>query len=131
MSLIHPEVSTCSLGELNLHAVPHSQKGIVRSQLVTKTPNNAVIENSTCFEFTLESDNLYTVFSEVEIHLEITHQKAVQTALAIEVKSAPVTNQLNSPLDSMQMHINGDILGTYWGPSWKTKTVTCRVVTTG
>ena len=108
MSLIHPEGSTCSLGELDLHAVPYSQKDIVRSQLVTKTPNNALTDTSTSFDLTFKSNNLYTDISEVEIYLEATHDKADRTAQAIEETSVPVNNQFNSLFDSLQIHINGE-----------------------
>ena len=134
MSLIHPEGSICSLGELDLHAVPYSQKDIMRSQLVSKTPNNALTDTSTTFEFTFESNNLYTDLSEVEIYLEVTQVKADIAALTINQTSGPVNNKLHSLVDSMQMismvrkstlttmnTVTKPIWRTCWGPRWKTK----------
>ena len=135
MSHIHPERSTCSLGEPDLHAVPHSQKDIVTSQLVTKMPNNELTDTSTSFHFTFKANNLYTDISEVEIYLEVTHDKAGRTALAVEETSVPVNNQFNSLFDSVQMHINGEKVNSNNDEnSYKAYLEdllgTCRVVTT-
>ena len=109
MSLIHPDASTCNLGELDLHALPVSQKDILRSQIVTKTTNNALTNTTTTFDFTFEPTSLYTDLGDAELYLEYAVVAADNTtAITADIDAGPVNNILHSLFSSVQLLINGE-----------------------
>lgn len=108
MSLIHPEASTCVLGELDLHALPITQKDILRSQTVVKTTNNALTDTTSSFDFTFEPTNLYTALRDTLLYLEFNVVQDDGTALAETHPACTVNNILHSLFSSVQLLINGE-----------------------
>ena len=93
MSLLHPQGQTCSVGELDLHAVALSQKDILKSQTITKTTNNALTAHTESFDFTFEPTALYTDLGDSELYLEFEVVDADGTTrLAVADEAAPVNN---------------------------------------
>ena len=120
MSLIHQAGNICTVGELNLHALPDTQKDILKTLNITKTTNNALTNTTTSFDFTFEPSNNYTDLSETTLYLEFTIEKPDGTALLVAVEMAPVNNLLHSIFASVQLLINGEkVTGNYEQYSYK------------
>ena len=114
MSLIHPAGNTCAVGELDLHALPFTQKDILKTLNITKTTNNALTNTTTSFDFTFKPSNNYTDLRETVLYLEFTIERPDGTALLVAVEAAPVNNLLHSIFANMQMLINGEkVTGNY------------------
>ena len=108
MSLLHPQGTTCALGELDLHAMPATQKDVIRSQKVTKTTNNALTNNTTTFDFTFEPTSLYTNLNDVLLYLQYEVVQANGQHITDAQEAAPVNNIAHSLFSSVQMLINGE-----------------------
>ena len=114
MSLIHQAGNTCAVGELDLHAVPITQKDILKTLHITKTTNNALTNTTTSFDFTFEPSNNYTDLKEAILYLEYTVEQADGTAPAVAIEAAPVNNILHSIFSNVQLLINGEkVTGNY------------------
>lgn len=114
MSLIHPAGNTCAVGELDLHALPITQKDILKTIPVVRTTNNALTNTTTSFDFTFEPTNNYTDLSEVLLYLEYTVEDEDGTALTAAVEAAPVNNILHTIFANVQLLINGEkVTGNY------------------
>ena len=118
MSLIHLEGRTCTLGELDLHSLPISQKDFLHTRLGVSPTNNALTGTSTSFKVTFEANMLYTDLAEVEIYLEVTHQLVNGDYLKVEVEA------LHLLFETVQMSIvrkwNPTMMSTLTKPTWKT-----------
>ena len=108
MSLVHPNGLVCAVSELDLHAVSVTQKDIIKSQVITKTTNNALTDNTETFDFTFESSALYTDLSEAELYLEVEVVNADGDALTVAVEAAPVNNLAHALFDSVQLLVNNE-----------------------
>ena len=114
MSLIHAAGNTCAVGELDLHALPVTQKDILKSVPITKTTNNALTNTTTSFDFTFEPSNNYTDLSEASLYLEYNVETADGTDVTAANEAAPVNNILHSIFSNVQMLINGEkVTGNY------------------
>ena len=106
--------NTCAVGELNLHAVPVTQKGILKTIPITKTTNNALTDTTTSFDFTFEASNNYTDLNEASLYLEYNVVDDDGTDVTAADKAAPVNNVLHSIFSNVQMLINGEkVTGNY------------------
>ena len=108
MSLLHPHGQTCPIGELDLHALPLTQKDVLKSQTITKTTNNALTDHTDTFDFMFEPTALYTDLSETELYIEFEVVDATGTALAADSNAAPINNIGHSLFSSVQLLINGE-----------------------
>lgn len=114
MSLIHPAGNTCAVGELDLHALPITQKDILKTIPVVRTTNNALTNTTTSFDFTFEPTNNYTDLSEVLLYLEYTVEDEDGTALTVAEEAAPVNNILHSIFANVQLLLSGEkVTGNY------------------
>ena len=110
MSLIHTAGNTCAVGELDLHALPITQKDILKSVPITKTTNNALTNTTTSFDFIFEPSNNYTDLSEASLYLKYNVEKPDGTDVTAADEAAPVNNILHSMFANVQMLINGEKL---------------------
>ena len=108
MSLLHPCGQTCSVSELDLHAVGVTQKDILKSQTITKTTNNALTEHTESFDFTFEPTSLYTDLTETELYLDFEVVDGTGTPLAADDEAAPVNNIAHALFSGCQLLINGE-----------------------
>jgi hypothetical protein len=100
--------NTCALGELDLHALPITQKDVIRTQTETKSPTNALTDNTNIFDFVFKSNVLYTDLSEAELYLEYTIEDDNGVKLQIADDAAPVNNIAHAMFESVQLLINGE-----------------------
>ena len=106
MSLLHEAGNTCAVGELDLHALPVTQKDILKTIPITKTTNNALTDTTTSFDFTFEASGNYTDLSEASLFIEYT--------VVTGDDATPVNNLLHSIFSNVQMLINGEkVTGNY------------------
>lgn len=108
MSLVHPNGIVCAVGELDLHAVGVTQKDILKSQVVTKTTNNALTDTTETFDFTFESSALYTDLSEAELYMEVEVLNEDGELLTVAKEAAPVNNLAHAIFDSVQLLVNNE-----------------------
>ena len=114
MSLLHEAGNTCSVGELDLHALPVTQKDILKTIPITKTTNNALTDTTTSFDFTFEASGNYTDLSEASLFIEYTVVTGDDATVTAADKAAPVNNLLHSIFSNVQMLINGEkVTGNY------------------
>ena len=73
MSLLHEAGNSCAVGELDLHALPVSQKDILKTIPITKTTNNALTDTTTSFNFTFEPSSNYT-----DLNVKVTRMEGCQ-----------------------------------------------------
>ena len=109
MSLLHEAGNTCAVGELDLHALPVTQKDILKTIPITKTTNNALTDTTTSFDFTIEPSGNYTDLNEASLFIEYTVvTDDDDTAVTAADEAAPVNNLLHSISSNVQMLINGE-----------------------
>ena len=115
MSLLHEAGNTCAVGELDLYALPVTQKDIPKTIPITKTTTNALTDTTTSFDFTFEPSSNYTDLSEASLFIEYTVvTDDDDTAVTVADKAAPVNNLLHSIFSNVQMLINGEkVTGNY------------------
>ena len=114
MSLLHEAGNTCAVGELDLHALPVTQKDILKTIPITKTTNNALTDTTTSFDFTFEASGNYTDLSEASLFIEYTVVTADDATVTATDEAAPVNNILHSIFANVQMLINGEkVTGNY------------------
>ena len=114
MSLLHEAGNTCAVGELDLHALPVTQKDILKTIPITKTTNNALTDTTTSFDFTFEPSGNYTDLNEASLYVEYTVVDGDGTDVTAADKAAPVNNVLHSIFSNVQMLINGEkVTGNY------------------
>ena len=114
MSLIHAAGNTWAVGELDLHALPVTQKDILKTVPITKTTNNALTDTTTSFDFKFEPSNNYTDLSEARLHLEYNIETADGTDVTATDEAAPVNNVLHTIFSNVQLLINGEkVTGNY------------------
>ena len=114
MSLLHEAGNTCAVGELDLHALPVTQKDILKTIPITKTTNNALTDTTTSFDFTFEPTGNYTDLSEASLYIKYTVVAGDDTAVTAADEAAPVNNLLHSIFSNVQMLINGEkVTGNY------------------
>ena len=100
--------NTCAVGELDLHALPVTQKDILKTVPITKTTNNALTD------FKFEPSNNYTDLSEARLHLEYNIETADGTDVTATDEAAPVNNVLHTIFSNVQLLINGEkVTGNY------------------
>ena len=114
MSLLHAAGNTCAVGELDLHALPVTQKDILKTVPITKTTNNALTNTTTSFNFTFEASNNYIDLSEAILYLKYNVETADGTDVTAAENAVPVYNVLHSIFSNVQMLINGEkVTGNY------------------
>ena len=114
MSLLHAAGNTCAVSELDLHALPVTQKDIIKTIPITKTTNNALTDTTTSFDFTFEPSNNYTDLNEASLYLEYQVVQPDGTVVTAADEAAPVNNILHSVFSNVQMLVNGEKLtGNY------------------
>ena len=113
MSLLHEAGNTCAVGELDLHALPVTQKDILKTIPITKTTNNALTDTTTSFDFTFEPTGNYTDLNEASLFIEYTVVAGDDTAVTALDEAAQVNNLLHY-ISNVQMLINGEkVTGNY------------------
>ena len=114
MSLLHEAGNTCAVGELDLHALPVTQKDILKTIPITKTTNNPLTDTTTSFDLTFEASGNYTDLSEASLFIEYTVVTGDDATVTAADEAAPVNNLLHSIFSNVQMLINGEkVTGNY------------------
>lgn len=107
MSLVHQAGAVCAVGELDLHALPLTQKDVLKSQFETVFPAQEVTPASNTVQFILPGNNEYVDLSETYLYINYELRKQDNTPFTADTDAAPINNMLHSIIKDVQVLIGG------------------------